>query len=97
MYILKVYSIHYTLRQITNVKQFPSDKVNGTKNALFFLSQAPSHHSFTFNLQSLYELNHKFRLSKTVCEIFHFRFHFVFIKVYNFFNKMHRLFYFKTS
>ena len=61
-----------------------SDKTNGTKNALFFLSRAPTHHSFTFNLRFLYELKHKVRLSKIVCGIFHFRFRFVFIKVYIF-------------
>ena len=42
----------------------------------FFLSRAPTHHSFTFNLRFLV------RLSKIVCEIFRFRFRFVFIKVY---------------
>ena len=26
-----------------------SKKINSTKNALFFLSGAPTHHSFTFN------------------------------------------------
>ena len=38
-YILKVYldTIHL-------------DKINGTKNAFFFLSRAPTHHSFTLNL-----------------------------------------------
>ena len=61
------------------LKKFPSDK-----NALFFLSRAPTHHSFTFNLRFLYELKHKVRLSKTVCGIFHFRFRFVFIKDYIF-------------
>ena len=55
-----------------------------TNNALSFLSGAPTHHSFTFNLRIIYELKHKVRLSKTVCEIFHFRFRFVFIKFYNF-------------
>ena len=30
--------------------KFPSDKVNVTKNAHFFLSRAPTHHSFTFHL-----------------------------------------------
>ena len=64
------------------LKKFPSDKIKDTKNVLFFLSRVPTHHSFTFNLRFLYELNHKVRLSKTVCEIFHFRFRFVFIKVY---------------
>ena len=48
------------------LKEFPSDKINGTKNALIYLLQAPTHHSFTFNLQFLYELNRKVRLSKHV-------------------------------
>ena len=64
--------------------KFPSDEINGTKNFLFFLSRAPTHHSFTFNLRFLYKLKHKVRLSKTVREIFPFRFCFVFIKVYIF-------------
>ena len=38
------------------LKKFLSDKINGTKNALFFLLRAPTHCSFTFNLQFLYEL-----------------------------------------
>ena len=74
--------IHWHKRQM--FKKFPSDKINSTKNALFFLSWAPTHHSFTFNLRFLYELKHKVRLSKTVCGIFHFWFRFVFIKVYIF-------------
>ena len=44
------------------------------KNALFFLSRAPTHHKFSFNLWFLYELKHKLCLFKTVCGIFHFRF-----------------------
>ena len=68
------------------LKKFSSDKINGTKYALFFLSRAPNHHSFTFtfNLRFLHELKHKVRLSKFVCGIFHFPFCFVFIKVYIF-------------
>ena len=64
------------------LKKLPSDKINGTKNAFFFLSRAAtlnSNCSFTFNLRFLYELKHKVCLSKTVCEIFHFRFRFVFL------------------
>ena len=64
--------------------KFPSYKIKGTKNALLFLARAPTHHSFTFNLQILNQLKHKLRLTKTVCGIFHFRFYFVFIKVYIF-------------
>ena len=48
------------------LKNFPSDKINGTKNDLFFLLQAPTHHSCTFNFRFLYELKHKVCLSKTV-------------------------------
>ena len=66
------------------LKKFPLDKIQGTKNALFFLSRAPTHHSFSFNSRFLYELKHKVRLSKTVCGISHFRFRFAFIKVYIF-------------
>ena len=66
------------------LKKLPSDKINDTKNALFFFSRTPTHHSFTFDLRFLYELKHKVRLSKTMCGIFHFRFRFVFIKVYIF-------------
>ena len=76
------YTIHLHKTQI--LKKFPSDKINGTKSVLFFLSRAPTHHSFTFNLRFLYDLKHKVRLSKTMCGIFHFRFRFVFIKVYIF-------------
>ena len=57
---------------------------NRTKNPFFFLSRAPTHHSFTFNLRFVYELKHKVRLSKAEYGIFHFRFRSVFIKVYIF-------------
>ena len=80
IYILKVvYSKHYTLRY--NAKKNPLDKINGTKNVLFFLLEAPAHHSFTFNSQFLYELKHNVCLSKTVCGIFHFQFRSAFVKV----------------
>ena len=32
------------------LKKFPSDEINGTKNALFFLSRAPAHHKYTLNV-----------------------------------------------
>ena len=66
------------------LKKIPWDKINGARNAFFFLSRAPTHHSFTFNLQFLYELKHKVCLSKPGGGIFHFLFRFVFIKVYIF-------------
>ena len=62
----------------------PLDKINGTKNALFFLLRAQTHHSFTFNVRFLDEVKRKVRLSKTVSRIFHFRFLFVFINIYIF-------------
>ena len=74
------YTVHWDKTQMS--KKFPSDKINGTKNALFFLLRAPAHHSFTLNLRVLYELEYKVRLSKTLCGIFHFQFRFVFIKVF---------------
>ena len=64
------------------LKKFPSDKTKGTKNALFFLSCALTYPGFT--LRFWYDLNHKARLSKTVCGTFHIRFRFIFIKVYIF-------------
>ena len=54
------------------LKKFPVDKINGTRNALFFLRQAPTHHSFAFDLRFLNDLKYKVRISKTVCAIFHF-------------------------
>ena len=83
------YTIHWDKTQM--LKKLPSDKINGTKNAFFFLSRAPTNHSFTFNIRFLHELQHKVRLSKNVYGIFQFWFCFVFI------NKMHGLFDFKTS
>ena len=74
------YTLHWDKAQM--LKEFPSDKINGTKNVLFFLPWAPTNHSF--NLQFLYELKRKICLSKAVCGIFHFRFRLVFIKAYIF-------------
>ena len=51
------------------LKKFPSDKINDTKNALFLLLRAPTHHSFTFNMRFLHELKRKVHLSKTLCGI----------------------------
>ena len=50
-------------------KNLPSNKINITKNALFFLSRAPTHHSFTFNSQFLYELKRQVHLPSTVCGV----------------------------
>ena len=72
------YTIHWD--KIKMLKKFLLDKINVTKNALFFLSRAQTHHSFAYNSRFLCELKHKARLSKTVCGIFHFSFRLVFIK-----------------
>ena len=62
----------------------------------FFLSQAPTRHSFTFNLRVLYKVKHKVCLSLKPCVRFlifnsiSFLLKFIF-----YFNKMHGLFEFK--
>ena len=66
------------------LKKFPATRTNVTKTALFFLSRALTHRSFTFNSRFLNELKHKVRPSNDLCGIFRFRFHFVFIKAYIF-------------
>ena len=69
------------------------DKTNVRKNALFFsfalqlitvflFLQFLQFYNFLQFLQILYELKHKVHLSKNVCGIFHYRFHFAFIKFY---------------
>ena len=45
------YTVHWDETQI--LKKFPSGRINVTKNTHFFLLRAPTHHSFTFNLQFL--------------------------------------------
>ena len=57
------YTIHWDKLQI--LKQFPSDKTNGTKNALFSVANSNSSVVFIFNLRFFYGLRHKVRLSKT--------------------------------
>ena len=85
-YVEVCFNTLYTeVKQI--LKKFPSYKINDTKNALIFISGAPIHYSFTFNLRFLYELKHKVCLSETLCGFFHFRISFVFIKVYIFVQK----------
>ena len=77
--------MHNTLRLNTNIKKFSSAKTNVTKNALlFFCEVEPVTALLLINLQFLYELKHMVHLSETVCEIFHFRFRIVIIKLYSF-------------
>ena len=60
------YIIHWDKTQI--LKMFPSDRINVTKNAHFFLSAAWTHHSFTFNSEILCKLKCKSLVSKSVCD-----------------------------
>ena len=78
--ILKFYLIHYIHWDKTQMlKIFPLEKMNVKRNALSFLSRAPTHHRFTFNLRFLYKLKHKVHLTKTVRGIFYFQFCLLFI------------------
>ena len=61
MYIYSMRYIHWDKKKIL------SNKINVTKNAHFFLSQAPTHQSFSFNSRFLCELKQKFHLSKIHC------------------------------
>ena len=76
------YTLHWNKTQ--TLKKLTLDKINVVKNALFFLSRAPTHHSFTFNWKFLYELKQMIHFSKTGCGIFHFRFRLVVIELYIF-------------
>ena len=79
------------------LKKSPSGKINGTKDALFFLSRAPTHHRFTFNLRFLHELKHTRSVSLKLCVEFpmfdsvSFLLKFIFL-----FSKIHGLFDIKT-
>ena len=67
------------------LEKVPSDKGNVTKNALFFSFVSSNSSQFYFGFTILIQSEaHKFRLSKTVRGIFHFRFRLIFIKVYIF-------------
>ena len=81
------YTIHWDKTQM--LKKFPSDKIDVTKNALSFISRAPTHHRFISNSQFLCELTPKVYISETECEIFRFQFRIIFIKVYFLFHKKH--------
>ena len=50
-------TLYIEIKQL--LKKFPLDKINGIKNAFFFLWRAPTHHTFTFDLQFFYEIRHK--------------------------------------
>ena len=88
------YTIHSDKTKM--LKEFSSDKTKGTKNALFFLSWPSTHHSYTFNLQFLYELKHKVLFLKLCAGFSIFDAVALLLKLIFFFNKIHGHFDFKT-
>ena len=84
------YTIHWDKTQL--LKKFPSEKINCTKNALFFLSRAPTHHNFTFMSWSTRFVSLKLCVGFSNFDSVSFLLKFIF-----FFNKMHGFFDFKTS
>ena len=99
VHILKIYSIHYTLRDNTTMsKKFPLDKINVTKKHSFFFRELQLI-SFTFDLQFLflYKLKHMVYRSKlcvafSIFDFVSFLLNFVFL-----FNKKHGFFDFQMS
>ena len=85
MYILKVPSVPYTSRKNRNVKKisFRQNK-RRKKTPSFFFRELQLITVLLLNLLFLYDLKHKVRLSKSLCQIFYFQFCLVFIKVYIF-------------
>ena len=77
------YTIYCSKTKI--LKKIPLGQNKWYKNfPSFFFLRAPTYHNLTFNLQFLFELKNKVRLSKTARGIFHFRFCFLFIDFYIF-------------
>ena len=79
------------------LKKSPSDKITVTKNALFFFSLVPAHHSFTFNSRFLHELMHEVHISETCVGFFIFDSVSFLLKFIFLFSKIHGLFDFKMS
>ena len=72
------------------LQKFHSDKINGTKNALFFLSRALTN-QFTINSRFYYELKHMFISLKLCVGFFIFDFVSFLLSIF-LFNKKHGLF-----
>ena len=75
------YTIHWYKTQI--LKNFPSDKINGTKNVFFFLCELQLIIVSLLICDSYICWSSRFVFLK-LCGIYYFRFRFVFIKVYIF-------------
>ena len=83
------YTIHWHKTQI--FEKLSLDKINGTKNTLIFLLQAPNHHSFTFNLWFSRFVSLKLCMGFSIFNSVSFLLKFIFLL-----NKMHGPFGFKT-
>ena len=84
------YIIHWDKAQM--LKQFLSDKINGTKNDLCFLLRVPAHHSFTFNLRFLWTKAKRFDSLKLFVGFSIFDYGSFLLKFIFLFSKMHGLF-----
>ena len=62
------------------IKKIPLDKINVTKMHFFLLASSDSS-QFYLQFVIFMKAEAQVRLSKTVCEIFHFRFRLVFTKI----------------
>ena len=83
--------IHWDKSQI--LKQFPSEKINGAKNAPFFLSRAPTHHSwFLHGLGSTRFVSLKLCVGYSIFDSVPFL-----LKFIHLLNNMHERFDFKMS
>ena len=89
------YTINWDKTQM--LKKLPSDKINSTKNALFFLLRAPTHYNLLLICDSYMSWSTKFFFLKLCVGFFIFDSVSVLLKFIILFNKMHGLFDFKTS
>ena len=89
------YSIHWD--QIQILKKFLSDKINRTKNGLFLLLQAPTHHSFTFICDSCMSWSTRFASLEQCVGFSILNSVLLSLKFIFSLNKMHGFFDFKTS
>ena len=89
------YTIHYD--KIQMLKKFPSDKINATKNALFFISRVLTHHNLllirsSYTSWSTWYISLKLRVGFSIFNSVSLLLNSTFL-----FNKNHGLVYFKTS
>ena len=89
------YTIHWEKEQI--LKKFHSDKLGSTKNVLFFLSGAPTRHSFTLICHLYMSRNKRFDCLKLCVGISIVDSTLSLLQFIFLFNQMHELFDFKAS